>query len=55
VETNGQRALSGGRIEIPEPYLNEWLAWGFCQLAAYLRAHAAFDDYCRRRDARGAA
>jgi hypothetical protein len=54
VEADGQRSAALGRSEIAEPYLREWVAWGFAQLVSYLRVHAAFDDYCRRRDVREA-
>ena len=52
MEAHGQRTPAVRRIEIPEPYLSEWVAWGFAQLLAYLRVHAAFEDYSRRREAR---
>ena len=51
MDTDGQLAPAVGRTDIPEPYLAEWLAWGFNQLATYLRNHAAFEDYYRRRQA----
>ncbi len=49
MDANGQRTPAVRLMEIPEPYLSEWIAWGFAQLAGYLRVHAAFEECSRRR------
>ena len=38
------------QVEIDERWLSEWFEFGFAELANYLAKHAAFDDYCHRRD-----
>jgi hypothetical protein len=37
-------------VEIDERWLAEWFEFGFAELGSYLAKHAAFDDYCHRRD-----
>lgn len=38
------------QVEIDERWLSEWFEFGFAELASYLSKHAAFDEYCHRRE-----
>ena len=38
-----------GGDRIDEAWIEEWVRFGFTEMAAYLSRQAAFDDYYRRR------
>ncbi len=42
--------LQEKRVEIDERWLSEWFEFGFAEMSSYLAKHAAFDDYCTRRE-----
>jgi hypothetical protein len=40
------------RPALSEAHVKQWIAYGMLSLAVYLERHAAFDEYCRRRERR---
>jgi hypothetical protein len=40
-------------MAIDERWLLDWVGFGMLEIAAYLSKHAAFAEYCKKRDESG--